>query len=621
MLSLLRRRTHGTNASTPSTAGVPPAVLAGVVGPDCVEVGARRLGLGAGYCATFAVTGYPAVVGGVFLETILSWPGRMDVAIHIDPIPADVASGRLARQRAKFESSRRIDADKGRLGDPQVDAAAEDAADLADRVARGAAKLFRTGVYVTVHAATDTALVEACAQVKAAAAAMLLDLQPVTWRHLQGWTSTLPLGVDAVRMTRVLDTAALAAAFPFASPDLPGPLPGDPPPLGGVLYGVNVASPGVVMWDRWTQDNHNSVILARSGAGKSVQIKLELLRSMYHGVQVAVVDPEDEYVLLARRVGGTVVQLGAPGVRLNPLDIPSGDQRPGALTRRQLFLHTVVAVLVGEQLPPLETAALDRALIATYQQAGITADPATWDQPAPLLRDLNATLAADPDPAALTLAARLRPWTEGSFSDLFDGPTTTRPDGHLVVWSLRHLPDELKTIGTLLALDHIWRQIDRPAPHSHQPGTWPQARRLVVVDEAWMMLRDGAAALWMFKMAKAARKRNAGLAVVTQDAADVLGSELGQAVVANAATQILMRQSPQAIDVVGDAFALTAEERHLLLQARTGEALLVAGSYRVRYQVVASTSELPLVLTSSPTNQPPAVAAPPGWADDDADMF
>src|SRR6266536_361126 len=426
MLSLLRWRTHGTDGSSPTTADIPPGGLAGVAGPDCVEVGARRLQLGDGYAATFAVTGYPATVGGVFLETIFSWPGRMDVAIHIDPIPADVASGKLRRQRAKFESSRRIDADKGRLGDPQVDAAAEDAADLADRVARGAAKLFRTGVYVTVHAASEDALVEACAQVRAAAAAMLLDLQPVTWRHLQGWTTTLPLGVDAVRMTRVLDTTALAAAFPFASPDLPAPLPGDPPPLGGVLYGVNVASPGVVMWDRWAQDNHNSVILARSGAGKSVQIKLEVLRSMYHGVQVAVVDPEDEYVLLAQRVGGTVVQLGAPGVRLNPLDIPSGDRRPGALTRRQLFLHTVVAVLVGQKLPPLETAALDRAIIATYHQAGITADPATWDTPAPLLRDLHATLAGDNDPAARTLAARLGPWTEGSFKDLFDGPTTSR---------------------------------------------------------------------------------------------------------------------------------------------------------------------------------------------------
>ncbi len=493
-----------------------------------------------------------------------------------------------------------------------MDAAAADAADLADQVARGGAKLFRAGVYVTVHAPTEDALVEACAQVQAAAGSMLLDLQPTTWRHLQGWTSTLPLALDAIGMRRTLDTRALAAAFPFACPDLPAPLPGDPPTTGGVLYGVNLASSGVVIWDRWAQDNHNSVVLARSGAGKSVHVKLEVLRNLYLGVQVAVVDPEDEYVALARRVGATIVQLGAAGVRLNPFDIPTGERRPDALVRRALFLHTVIAVLAGTALPAAEAAALDRAILAVYRDAGITTDPATWDRPAPLLADLSHVLRTDPDPAAGTLAAHLAPWVSGSFSALFDGPTTTRPDGHLVVWSLRQLPDELKTIGTLLALDHIWRTIDTPR-HRHTPP------RLVVVDEAWMMLRDGAAATWLFKMAKAARKRHAGLAVITQDAADVLGTDLGQAVVANAATQILMRQAPQAIDAVADAFALTGQERHLLLHARPGEALLVAGPQRVHYQVVASTEELDVVFTGGPDGSDLL----PDDADrlDDTDMF
>jgi type IV secretory pathway VirB4 component len=616
-MSLLTRLGLPTRPARPSTrqdaAGATTAAsLAAAVGPDSVEVSPRWLRLGWGYAATFTVTGYPATVTAPWLEPILSWPGRLDVAIHIEPIRADTAAGQLRRQRAKLESSRRIDADKGRLGDPGIDAAADDAAELADRIARGAAKLFRTGVYITVHAASADALAEACAQVRAAAASMLLDLQPVTHRHLQGWTSTMPLGADAIRMRRILDTYALAAAFPLASPDLPAPLPGDQPPSAGVLYGVNLASAGVVMWDRWIQDNHNSVVLARSGAGKSYLVKLEVLRNLYHGVHVAVVDPEDEYVRLAERVGGTAVQLGAPGVRLNPLDIPAADRRPDALTRRALFLHTVIAVLVGTAsggasaadagMRPEETAALDRAIIDTYHQAGITADPATWDIPAPLLRDLASTLEAGDDPAAKRLAARLTPWVTGSFKDLFDGPTTSRPDGHLVVWSLRHLADEVKTIGTLLALDHIWRTIDTP-PTTPPPGRAARPRtarrRLVVVDEAWIMLRDGAAATWLFKMAKAARKRIAGLAVVTQDAADVLGTELGQAVIANSATQILMRQAPQAIDRVADAFGLTDAERHLLLSARRGEALLVAGSHRVRFEVVSSAEEHQLAAAPS----------------------
>jgi type IV secretory pathway VirB4 component len=320
-------------------------------------------------------------------------------------------------------------------------------------------------------------------------------------------------------------------------------------------------------------------------------------------VQVEVIDPEDEYTRLADAVGGTVVSLGARGVKINPLDLPVGDRRPDVLTRRGLFLHTLIAVILGHVPPPAEKAALDRAILAVYRQAGITADPSTHGRPAPLLADLTAVLEADPDPAACELAARLAPWVVGSFKDLFDGHTTSRPDGHLVVWSLRHLPDELRTVGTLLALDHIWRQVDLPAQHrEHRDGTRPQGRRrLVVVDEGWLLMRDGEGAKFLFRMSKAARKRNAGLTVVTQDAVDVLGTDLGQAVVSNAATQILLKQAPQAIDAVGDAFGLTAGERRLLLAARTGIGLLICGTTRTSFQAVSSPAEHALA-TTKPTD-------------------
>lgn len=564
------------------------AVLAAAIGPAAVEATPRHLRVGDGYTATLAITGYPPEVGLAWLDALLAWPGRLDVVEHIEPLPAAAAAAGLRRQRARLESSRRLDLDKGRLGDPVTDAAAEDAADLADRLARGAARLFRVGHYLCVHAPTRGELVEAVAEVRAAAASMLLDTQPATWRQWQGWTSTLPLGVDALRMRRVFDSDALAAAFPLASADLPAPLPGEGVPAGGVLWGVNTASNGVVWWDRWAQDNHNSVVLARSGAGKSYLVKLDTLRSLYDGVQVSIVDPEDEYVRLCEAVGGTALQLGAPGVRVNPLDIPAGDRRADALTRRALFLHTLTAVLLGEQPPPSERAALDKAITATYGRAGISNDPATWAKPAPLLGDLAATLAGADDPAARTLADRLSPWTEGSFKDLFDGPTTYRPRGHLVVWSTRQLADELRAVGMLLALDAIWRDVDVPTT-ARADGLG--ARRLVVVDEAWTLLRDGEGARFLYRLAKAARKRRAGVAVVTQDAADLLGSDLGQAVVANSATQILMRQAPQAIDLIADTFALTAGEARLLLSAGRGEALLLAGAHRVAFQTVASARE------------------------------
>jgi type IV secretory pathway VirB4 component len=561
------------------------AALAASIGPGAVEVGARYVRVGDGYATTLVVTGYPSEVGPAWLEPLLAWPGRLDVTLHIEPIPTADAANRLRRQRARLESSRRFDADKGRLGDPATDAAADDAADLADRLARGQSRLFRVGVYLTVHAMTPEELVEAVAEVRATAASVLLDTHPVTWRQLQGWTTTLPLGVDSIRMRRVFDTDSLAATFPLASADLPAPLPGDGMPTGGVLYGLNTDSAGIVWWDRWAQHNHNSVVLARSGAGKSYFVKLDVLRSLYEGVQVSVIDPEDEYMRLAAAVGGVTLQLGAPGVRLNPFDLPAADRRPDALTRRALFLHTLISVLLGQQPPPSERAALDRAIIACYAGAGITNDPTTWTRPAPLLRDLTATLTADGDPAAATLAARLTPWVSGSFKDLFHGPTTAHPKGHLVVWSTRQLPDELHAPGMLLALDAIWREVDTATTGR------TSTRKLVVVDEAWTLLRDGEGAKFLFRLAKAARKRKAGVMVITQDAADLLGSDLGQAVVANAATQILMRQAPQAIDVVADTFGLTAGEARRLLSAGRGEALLLSGSHRVSFQSVASKQE------------------------------
>jgi len=582
--ALSRRRDRRHSSTRPDAA----AQLAATTGPAAVHTTPQHIQTGDGYAATLIITGYPPELGLAWLDTVLAWPGRVDVVEHIEPVPAVTAAARLRTQRARLESNRRLDADKGRLGDPVTDAAAEDAADLADRVARGAARLFRVGHYLCVHAPTEDELVEAVAEVRAAAASMLLDTQPATWRQLQGWLSTLPLGHDGLRMRRVFDTDALAAAFPLASADLPAPLPGDGVPAGGVLYGLNTASNGVVWWDRWSCDNHNSVVLARSGAGKSYLVKLEILRSLYESVQVSVIDPEDEYLRLCDAVGGTAIQLGAPGIRINPLDIPAGDRRPDALTRRALFLHTLTAVLLGQQPPPAERAALDKAITATYNAAGISNDPATWTRPAPLLRDLAATLTGEENPAAHNLAARLSPWTEGSFRSLFDGPTTFHPRGHLVVWSTRQLADELRAPGMLLALDAIWRDVDVPTTTR---GGGLGARRLVVVDEAWTLLRDGEGAKFLYRLAKAARKRRAGVAVVTQDAADLLSSDLGQAVVANSATQILMRQAPQAIDLVTETFGLTAGEARLLLAAGRGEALLLAGSHRVALQTVASQRE------------------------------
>ena len=488
-----------------------PAGIA-LLGPHAIEVHAGQLRLGDGVCRSFAITGFPREVGPGWLQPLLEHPARVDVALHIEPVPTQLAADRLRRQLARLESTRRADSAKGRLADPQIEVAAEDAHDLASRLARGEGKLFRLGLYLTVHAPTEAALDAQCARLRALVGSLLLDPKPVTFRALAGWLTTLPLGLDRLGMRRTIDTAALAAAFPFTTTGLT--TSGTPSPAGtaGVFYGVTATGSGIVCWDRFAQDNHNSVILARSGAGKSYLAKLEALRSLYAGIQVTVIDPEDEYGRLGHAVGGACLRLGSPGVHLNPFDLGAG---PDALTRRCLFAHTLTAVLLGGPPDPAATAALDRGLLATYASVGISSDPRTHGRPAPLLADLTRTLTEDGDPAGQNLALRLAPYVTGSYRGLFDGPTSTRPDGHLVVFSLRDLPDELKTVGTLLTLDAVWQQVTDPA-RKH--------RRLVVVDEAWLLMRDPAGAKFLFLMAKSARKHWCGLTVVTQDAADLLGS-------------------------------------------------------------------------------------------------
>jgi hypothetical protein len=610
-----RASTSGTAGAMPGTAGVAPSSLD--VGPQSVRVGDDHV-------ATLAVTGYPGEVCPGWLEPLLTYPGRLDVALHIESVPTAVAAARLRTQRARLESSRRLAGVKGRLEDPDLDAAADAARDLAEQVARGHGRLFRVGIYLTVHAGTDRALQAAVCDVRALASSMLLTVQPVTWRALQGWTTTLPLGVDTLRLRRTLDTASLAAAFPFTSPDLPPPgLGARPAPLARpatlrcsrvgvdgsgrrgsaaglpVVYGVNDASAGIIAWDRWTQPNHNMVIMARSGAGKSFLAKLDILRSAYTGVQVMVIDPEGEYTRLAEAVGGTVVRLGRGGVHLNPLDPPASAGvacRPGSvvgerdgLVGRALFVHTVADLATGG-LHPDECAPLDAAVTAAYRAAGITGDPRTWDRPAPLLGDVVTALNRAGDSYGTRLAARLSRYVSGSAAGLFAGPTTVHPRGHLVVLTLRDVPDELKGLATVLALDAIWRQVSDPAI---------RRRRMVVIDEAWQVMAQPVAARFLFRMAKSARKHWAGLTVITQDTADLLGSDLGQAVVANAATQILLRQAPQAIDAVHAAFGLSDGERAYLLTAGQGHALLLAGgTHRVAFHAVASPAEAVLASTS-----------------------
>ncbi|WP_433657955.1 VirB4 family type IV secretion system protein [Nocardia sp. CA-128927] len=566
--------------------------------PDSLSIGARHLDVGSDHVATLAITGYPREVHPGWLAPLLTHPGRLELALHIEPVDPVTAASRLRRQLGRLEAARMHNADHGRMADPQIEVAVEDAHDLSSRVARGEGRLFRVGVYLTVHASTAAELTEEVAAVRALAASLLIDTCHVSYRSVQGWVSTLPLGLDLVKLRRTFDTAALAAAFPFSSPQLPAEDPVTVTNPTGVLYGHDAGS-GLLFWDRFasTVDNHNAVVLGRSGSGKSYFLKAEMLRSLYRGIEVICIDPEDEYRRLAEAVGGTYIHLGAAGVRLNPFDLEVHTRPDGrraapadALNRRKLFLHTVLRVLFGEPTPA-QRAVLDAAITASYASVGITEDPTTWTTPAPTMRVLREQLLECGAGVGVDLAAALQPYVgDGAFAGLLDGPTTTVPDGAMIVFSLRELPDELKTIGTLLALDATWRRVSNP-------GT--RRPRLVNVDEAWILMRQPAGAEFLLRAAKAFRKLWAGLTVATQDCADVLGSDLGKAIVANSATQILLRQAPQAINEVTAAFSVSDGERRFLLAAARGHGLLSTGAHRAVFAAVASAAEHDLI-TSNP---------------------
>jgi type IV secretory pathway VirB4 component len=552
----------------------PPA---DVLGPAALLLHADRLRVGERWQRTFAIGGYPREVGYGWLTPLLRGAPQLELSLHVEPFPAELAAQRLHKQRARFESTRRIDAERGSLADLGIAAAAEDAHQLANRLARGESRLFRAGLYLSVSADSEHELDDACARVRALCASQLLTLIPASFRPLDGWLSTLPLALDRLRLRRTFDSAALAASFPFAAAE---------PPLehAGCFYGL-AASGAPVVFDRFDRDNYNSVILARSGAGKSYLAKLEALRLLYQGVQVFIVDPEDEYRRLCQQVGGAYLPLGGPdAVALNPLDLPAGHD--DALAERSVFLSELVELLTGG-LSGSELAALDRAIRDCYVAAGIDNNPDTHTRPAPLLRDLAAQLeqhGAD----GTRVGERLSPYTQGSLSQLFNRPTSVHPQGQLVCFSLRGLSERLKPVALLLCLDAIWRSLDGPP-----------CKRCVLVDEAWLLMREPAGASFLYRLAKSARKRWCGLTTITQDAGDLLATELGQAIVNNAASHILLRQAPQAIQRVADAFRLTDGEQRYLLSCPQGHGLFVVGDDRFALRVLASPAEHPLV-TSDP---------------------
>jgi type IV secretory pathway VirB4 component len=430
-------------------------------------------------------------------------------------------------------------------------------------------------------------------KVESVLAQQLVYSKPASAQQEQGMNSTLPQFTDQLQIRRNMNTGAISTSFPFTSADLSQE--------NGILYGINMHNSGLVIFDRFSLENGNSVVFAKSGAGKSFTVKLEALRSMMFGTEVFIIDPENEYEKMCDAVGGAYVRLSLSSkTRINPFDLPKvsdQEEADNALRSNLITLHGLLRLMMGgaqaqasgstqPALSPVEEADLDAALIETYAKAGITNDPLTHNSPAPTIASLYDTL-LHMGGTGPQLAQRLRKYTSGTFAGIFSQPSNIEINNPLVVFNIRDLEDELRPVAMYIVLNYIWNKTKAD-----------QRKRILIVDEAWQLMKYEDSASFLFSLAKRARKYNLGITTITQDVEDFMGSRMGRAIVANASMQILLKQSPSAVDVLAQTFRLTSEEKKRLSQFPVGQGLFFAGQNHVHIQIAASPTETGLITTN-----------------------
>jgi len=555
--------------------------LTDIIAPSSVEVDFNYIRVGNSFYKTFFVVGYPRFVSPNWLSPLINFDHTLDISFYYYPVETKGTLDDLRRKIAEMEATIESDLQAGRVLDPAVRAALEDARALQDQLATGIERFFQFSFYIKIPATSLEELDEITKAVEATAGSLLIVTKHATLRQEQGFQTTLPNFTDKIFAIRNMDTMSLSTSFPFTSSELTA--------NEGILYGINEHNGSLVIFDRFALENSNSVVFAKSGAGKSYLVKLETLRSLMFGTEVVVIDPEDEYKGLCDTIGGEYVKFthNQPA-KINPFDL-SGvfEEGENELGLKILSLHSLMRLMLGD-LTPTEDALLDKALINTYKLKGITPDPATQAKEPPLLSDLYNVLLNMAEPQAREMATRLEKFIRGSLSGIFDEPSTVDIKNTFTVYSIRELEDELRPIAMFIILDYIWTRVKRD-----------RKRRLLVVDEAWYMMKYQDSASFMYSIAKRARKYNLGFTTITQDVEDFLDSDYGKAIVTNSSIQVLLKQSTAAIDKITDVFYLTQGERNLLLSADVGEGLFFVGTNHVAIRIQASPEEHALITGGS----------------------
>lgn len=552
-----------------------------ILAPPSIEVDFDYIKIGGTYFRTLFVAGYPRFVGANWLSPIINFDHTLDISFYYYPVEAKGVLNDLRRKIAEMEATIESDLESGRVVDPGVKIALEDANNLQDQLTAGVERFFQFSFYLTIPAYSVEELDSVTKKVESTLGSLLVISKHATLQQEQAFQSVLPNFTDKLLVTRNMDTTALATTFPFVSSELTA--------NDGIMYGINEHNGSLVIFNRFSLENANSVVFAKSGAGKSYMVKLEVLRQLMFGTEIIIIDPENEYQALAAAIGGEFINFKADEkIKINPFDL-SGIYQEGEneIGLKILALHSLLRIMLGD-LNPAEDALLDKALVETYKLKGITPDPASQTREPPIMEDLYDVLLNFAAPEAKGMADRLEKFVRGSLSGVFDQQSNLNIKNTFTVFTIRDMEDELRPIAMFIILDFIWTRIKKDKKH-----------RILVVDEAWNLMKYPDSAAFLYSIAKRARKYNLGLTTITQDVEDFLSTDYGKAIVTNSSLQFLLKQSPAAIDKVTEVFYLSEGERNLLLSAEIGEGLFFAGPNHVAIRIQAAPDEHVLI-TSSP---------------------
>jgi|GEM_PF-122716 len=552
-----------------------------VIAPGSIEIDFDFIRIDNKYYRTLFVASYPRFVGINWLSPLINFDASLNISMYIYPTDGKEILDDLRRKITEMEAELSTDIQRGRIVNPATQAKLEDALNLQADLVKGEERFFQFGLYVTISANSIEELNRINKNLEAALGALMIISKKATLQMEEGLVTNLPMCNDKLNITRNMDTTSLATTFPFVSSDLSDDK--------GIMFGINQHNGSLVIFDRFGMPNYNSVVFATAGAGKSYMIKLEALRSLIMGTEVIVIDPENEYRLLAEAVGGQYIAFGyGEESKINPFDLSLvSEEGENALNAKILGLHKLFKIMIGE-MDPIEESILDRAVMDAYKMKGISPDPETQTKEPPLIEDLYKSLIGMEEEKAKTLAARLEKYIKGSFAGIFNQKTTVSLNNKFVVFGIRNLEESLRPVAMHIILDYIWTIVKKELK-----------KRILVVDEAWYMMQYPDSAAFLRGIVKRGRKYYLGVTTITQDVDDFLQTPYGKEIVTNSSIQILLKQHSAAIDLVGEVFYLSEGEKQLLLSADKGEGIFFAGQNHVAIKVIASAEEDKLI-TSNP---------------------